>query len=137
MAVRRRRHVREHHPNATMAADPNLAELRAAGLRPGVTDPVYAAALVHPLFLHGLRQTVTGIGAALRGPGAWHRAAALAVVLAAAYGAGGWAAVICGALIPRLLLGRNTVIRRHRGALDRDGLVAAGERDSGASQSAW
>lgn len=229
MAVRRRRHVRDHHPNATMAADPNLAELRAAGLRPGVTGPVYAAALVHPLSLRGLRQTVAGIGATLRGPGAWHRAAAVAAVLAAAYAAGGWAAVICGAVIPRLLLypqlawmsllvehtwfdsehrsgspawveagrclrlyprnrasaavaaltwlpygdlhhyahsvhpavrwnylpaleahlgrpnftpdglllGRNTVVRRHRGALDRGELVAAGERGSGASRSAW
>ncbi len=34
--VRREKHVRQHHPNATIAGiDPNLLELSQAGLRPG------------------------------------------------------------------------------------------------------
>ncbi|MFF3159847.1 hypothetical protein [Streptomyces sp. NPDC057910] len=36
--VRRQRHVRGHHPNATLTgSDPNLAELQQAGLTTGVT----------------------------------------------------------------------------------------------------
>ncbi|MEU6481039.1 fatty acid desaturase [Streptomyces sp. NPDC047017] len=101
---RRRRHVRDHHPNATQAGDPNLAELRQAGLGAGTTGPAFAAALVHPLTPRGIRGTVAGLTAHLRGPGAWHRTAATAAVCAAAYTAGGWPALLCGLLIPRLLL---------------------------------
>ncbi|GHF74080.1 hypothetical protein GCM10010218_64010 [Streptomyces mashuensis] len=102
VAVRRRRHVREHHPNATLAADPNLAELGDAGLRPGTSRGRFAVALLYPLTPRGIRATVTALGATVRrSPG---RAAALAAVPLAAYLVGGIEAVVCGVLVPRLLL---------------------------------
>ncbi|MEW2305887.1 fatty acid desaturase [Streptomyces sp. NPDC006655] len=104
LPARRLRHVRDHHPNATLDRDPNLAELRRAGLRPGTTRAAYALALVHPLTPRGILATVAGLATHLRGTGAWHRAAALAAVAAAAYTAGGWPALIYGLFIPRLLL---------------------------------
>ncbi|MGW5098226.1 fatty acid desaturase [Streptomyces nodosus] len=104
LPIRRSRHVRDHHPNATGDRDPNLAELRQAGLQPGVTGPVFAAAVIYPLTPRGIRTTIAGLAANLRGPGAWHRTAALAALCAAAYAAGGWPALLCGLLIPRLLL---------------------------------
>ncbi|MDO0912850.1 fatty acid desaturase [Streptomyces sp. DT2A-34] len=104
--VRHQRHVRDHHPNATQAdVDPNLDELRQAGLQPGTTRRQFIVALMHPLTTRGLRATAVGITANLRpAPGSWLRAAAVAAVLAAAYLAGGWSAVLCGVLLPRLLL---------------------------------
>jgi fatty acid desaturase len=103
--VRRQRHVRDHHPNATQTGiDPNLAELHQAGLLPGATRHRFAIALVHPLTLRGIRTTATGLAAGLRHSGTWHRTAAVVAVIAAAYLAGGWPAVICGVLVPRLLL---------------------------------
>lgn len=101
--LRRQRHVRDHHPNATLAGvDPNLAELHQAGLRPGITGPRFLLALVHPLAPCGIRTTLAGVAANLRNsPG---RTAAVGAVLGAAYLAGGWTAVVCGVLIPRLLL---------------------------------
>ncbi|MFE3946403.1 fatty acid desaturase [Streptomyces sp. NPDC059118] len=104
VALRRRRHVRDHHPNATLADDPNLAELTRAGLRPGISGLPYVAALLHPLTPRGVLATAAGLAAGLRGPGGWHRAAALVTVPAAAYLAGGWPAVLVGTLVPRLLL---------------------------------
>ncbi|MET9324992.1 fatty acid desaturase [Streptomyces sp. NPDC003038] len=105
VAVRRRRHVRDHHPNATLAADPNLAELAEAGLRPGVGALRFAAAVVHPLTARGLRATLTALAANLRPrPGRYGGPAAVTLVLVAAYAAGGWAAVLAGVLLPRLLL---------------------------------
>ncbi|WP_367141000.1 MULTISPECIES: fatty acid desaturase [Streptomyces] len=102
IAVRRRRHVREHHPNATLASDPNRAELREAGLTPGTARLQFAVALLFPLTPRGLRTTVTTLAANVyRSPG---RMAALAAVLAAADMAGGPAAVVFGVLVPRLLL---------------------------------
>ncbi|MEU3356123.1 fatty acid desaturase [Streptomyces sp. NPDC037389] len=102
VAVRRRRHVRDHHPNATLAADPNLAELRDAGLVPGASRLRFVLALLFPLTPRGIRATVTGIAANLRrSPG---RAAVVAAVLAAAFLVGGPAALVCGVLVPRLLL---------------------------------
>ncbi|WP_332010772.1 dihydrouridine synthase [Streptomyces uncialis] len=101
--ARRRRHVRDHHPNATLpGADPNLAELHQAGLRPGTTTLRFAAALVHPLTPSGIRATLASVAGGLGHSPA--RAAAAVAVLAAAYAAGGWTAVICGVLVPRLLL---------------------------------
>ncbi|MFE4577429.1 fatty acid desaturase [Streptomyces chartreusis] len=104
LPARRLRHVRDHHPHATLDRDPNLAELRRAGLRPHASRAAYALALVHPLTPRGIRTTVAGLAAQLRGTGAWHRTAALAAVGAAAYTAGGSPALLCGLLIPRLLL---------------------------------
>ncbi|MFF4647698.1 fatty acid desaturase [Streptomyces sp. NPDC001389] len=107
VAVRRRRHVRDHHPNATLAADPNLAELAGAGLRPGAGHIRLAAAVFFPVTPQGLRATLAALIANLRlRPGRCGGAgtAALLLVPAAAYLAGGWAAVLAGVLIPRLLL---------------------------------
>ncbi|WP_240679428.1 fatty acid desaturase [Streptomyces sp. B29(2018)] len=102
LPVRRRRHVRDHHPNATLADDPNLEELRRGGLRTGTTGFAYARALVRPLTVRGLGASVAGLAACLR-PGLWHRSAALVAVAGVAYLAGGWSALICGLVIPRLL----------------------------------
>ncbi|TDT93328.1 fatty acid desaturase [Streptomyces sp. 846.5] len=104
--VRRRRHVRDHHPNAARpGVDPNLTELHTAGLRPGVGPVRFARALVYPLTLRGIVATVVGIGTNLvPRPGSYTRAAAVAVVLAAAFALGGWQAVVFGVLVPRLLL---------------------------------
>ncbi|CAM5594282.1 fatty acid desaturase [Streptomyces abikoensis] len=100
--VRRRRHVRDHHPHATLAADPNLADLDAAGLRPGTTGLRFALALVWPLTPRGIRATTAGIGVTLlRHPA---RGAAIAALLGASYLAGGWAGLVFGMLLPRLLL---------------------------------
>ncbi|MER7108810.1 hypothetical protein [Streptomyces sp. NPDC000229] len=97
-------HVRGLHPNATLTSDPNLAELHQAGLRPGTTGWKYAAALVHPLTPRGILATAASVAAGLRGPGAWHRTAALTAVCATAYLVGGWPALVCGVLVPQLLL---------------------------------
>lgn len=101
--LRRKRHVREHHPNATLAdVDPNLLELRQAGLHPGVSFHQFAVALLQPLTARGARGTISALAAALcRQP---CRAAAVGAVLVAAYLTGGWAAVIFGVLVPRILL---------------------------------
>ncbi|MEV6682704.1 fatty acid desaturase [Streptomyces erythrochromogenes] len=105
VSVRRKRHVRDHHPNATLVgSDPNLDELRQAGLLPGATPRRFALALVHPLTPRGIRETATGIAGNLRTSGSWHRLAAIGAVLATAYLIGGWPAVVWGVLIPRLLL---------------------------------
>ncbi|MET9603156.1 fatty acid desaturase [Streptomyces sp. NPDC006459] len=103
VAVRRRRHVRDHHPNATLANDPNLAELAAAGLRPGISCGRFALALLYPLTVAGVGATASGLTAGLRPHPV--RCAALALVPAAAYClTGEWAAVLAGVLVPRLLL---------------------------------
>ncbi|GAA1157138.1 hypothetical protein GCM10009577_93370 [Streptomyces javensis] len=102
---RRRLHVREHHPNAARpGVDPNLAELHQAGLRPGASRARFARALVYPLTWRGIRSTTTGIAARLRHSGSWHRTAAIGLVLGTAYLTGGWPALMCGVLVPRLLL---------------------------------
>ncbi|MGW7620744.1 fatty acid desaturase [Streptomyces antimycoticus] len=98
---RRRLHVRDHHPNAARPGiDPNLAELHQAGLRPGTSRARFARAVVYPLTWRGIH----GTAANLRHSGSWHRTAAIGLVLGAAYLTGGWPALVCGVLIPRLLL---------------------------------
>ncbi|GDY49224.1 hypothetical protein SANT12839_101060 [Streptomyces antimycoticus] len=97
--------MRDHHPNAARPGlDPNLAELHQAGLRPGASRFRFARAVVYPLTWRGIRSTAAGIAANLRRSGSWHRAAAVCVVLGAAYLIGGWPALVCGVLVPRLLL---------------------------------
>ncbi|MFE3881785.1 fatty acid desaturase [Streptomyces lydicus] len=106
VVLRRRRHVRDHHPHATEAGvDPNLAELHQAGLQPGAGRLRLTLALVHPLTRGGLRATASGLATnMLRSSVRTGRTAAVAVVLAAAYLAGGWAGLVWGMLVPRLLL---------------------------------
>ncbi|TLQ38946.1 dihydrouridine synthase [Streptomyces marianii] len=103
--LRRQRHVRDHHPNAAQAGiDPNLDDLHQAGLHPGTSRATFALALVHPLTPRGIRSTALGIANGVQHGGTWHRAAAIGAVLATAYLAGGWVAVVAGVLVPRLLL---------------------------------
>ncbi|MEF9905759.1 fatty acid desaturase [Streptomyces sp. P9-A2] len=106
VAVRRRRHVREHHPNATVAgADPNLAELHRAGLRAGAGTARYALGMVHPLTPAGMWGTVLSMAALWREPGAGRLRAAGPVAVAAALAlALGWQAAVFVFLLPRLLL---------------------------------
>ncbi|MER6630599.1 fatty acid desaturase [Streptomyces sp. NPDC000987] len=106
VSVRRRRHVREHHPNATVAgADPNLAELHAAGLRPGATTARCLLGMVHPLTPSGAYGTLRGLAALRREPGAGRlRAAGPVAVTAAAVLAFGWEAAVFALVLPRLLL---------------------------------
>ncbi|MER6563561.1 fatty acid desaturase [Streptomyces sp. NPDC001027] len=104
-AVRRDKHVRDHHPNATLDTDPNLAELQAAGLRPGVAPTRFLRALIFPLTPTGAMTTVREIGRNLsQRSGRWHRLAGAAATPALAYTIGGWPALLAGVLIPRLLL---------------------------------
>ncbi|MEU3713647.1 fatty acid desaturase [Streptomyces catenulae] len=99
---RRNRHVRDHHPNATLSGvDPNLVELRDAGLVPGAAQGTVTRAACHPLTVRGLRGTVTGTGRALARPAG---AVAVVVVAAAAYLLGGWTGLVAGVLVPRLWL---------------------------------
>lgn len=104
--VRRRRHVREHHPNATITgADPNLAELHAAGLRPGATAARYALALIHPLTPAGIYSTVHGLVSLWRKPGAERlRAVGTVAVTTAIATVFGWEAAVFAFVLPRLLL---------------------------------
>lgn len=104
--VRRQRHVREHHPNATLiGADPNLRELHDAGLHAGVTPTRFALALVYPLTPAGLAATVRGIANNLRTSTArWWRLAGLAAAPVAITAAFGWQATLCVFVLPRLLL---------------------------------
>ncbi|MDI3389606.1 fatty acid desaturase [Streptomyces sp. B-S-A8] len=102
VSERRTRHVRDHHPNATVGGvDPNLEELRAAGLVPGAARGAVTRAAVHPLTLRGLRDTVSGLGQSLARP---ERAAAVVLVAVAAYAVGGWTGLVAGVIVPRLWL---------------------------------
>ncbi|MEU3056966.1 dihydrouridine synthase [Streptomyces griseus] len=103
--TRRIRHVREHHPNATVTGvDPNLTELEQAGLRPGIPVGRLVLALLHPLTPAGTKTTARTLRDNLLGHGAPGRVGAVLALLVAAHLAGGWPAVICGVLVPRLLL---------------------------------
>lgn len=104
--VRRRRHVREHHPNATVAGvDPNLRELHAAGLCTGVTRPRFLRALVFPLTPAGAAATVRGIADnILASKARWWRLSGFAAVPVATAAALGWQAALFGWIVPRLLL---------------------------------
>jgi Fatty acid desaturase len=104
--VRRQRHVREHHPNATVAgADPNLQELHDAGLRTGVTPGRFVLALVFPLTPTGAVTTARGIGDNLRiSQARWWRLVALAALPAVVTVLLGWQAALFAFVLPRLLL---------------------------------
>ncbi|WP_329067393.1 fatty acid desaturase [Streptomyces sp. NBC_01429] len=104
--VRREKHVRQHHPNATVAGvDPNLAELHRAGLLPGARPFRFALAVVHPLTPTGLAHTCRTLATTLRPRrGSWWRLLAFAAVPVAAGLLVGWPAALFGFLLPRLLL---------------------------------
>ncbi|MFI7103224.1 hypothetical protein ACIBK8_28190 [Streptomyces sp. NPDC050161] len=59
---------------------------------------------MHPLTARGIHATTTGLAAGLRHSPAAGRLAAAAAVPAAAYLTSGWTGLICGVLLPRLLL---------------------------------
>jgi fatty acid desaturase len=104
--VRRRRHVREHHPNATVAgADPNLADLHRAGLRPGATTARYVLGVLRPLTPSGLADTVRSLGALFWEQGAGRSRVAGPVAVATAVALiFGWEAAVFVYAVPRLLL---------------------------------
>ncbi|MDX3751954.1 fatty acid desaturase [Streptomyces sp. AK08-02] len=104
--VRRRRHVREHHPNATVTgADPNLADLHRAGLRAGATTARYLRGVLHPLTPTGLSYTLQGLWALAREPGVGRlRAAGPVAVGMALAQVFGWEAAVFVYTVPRLLL---------------------------------
>ncbi|MFK0224055.1 fatty acid desaturase [Streptomyces vinaceus] len=106
ITVRRQRHVREHHPNATVTgADPNLQELHDAGLHPGISRAQFARALVFPLTPTGTAATVRGIHANLRtSTTRWWRLAGFIAVPAALLLATGWQGALFAFVLPRLLL---------------------------------
>ncbi|WP_030063235.1 hypothetical protein [Streptomyces natalensis] len=59
---------------------------------------------MHPLTARGIQATAAALAANLRHSPAAGRLAAVAAVPAAAYLAGGWSGLVCGVLVPRLLL---------------------------------
>ncbi|WP_327075648.1 fatty acid desaturase (plasmid) [Kitasatospora purpeofusca] len=105
VAVRRERHVRQHHPNATTpGADPNLADLEEAGLVPGVGPRRFAQGLLHPLTPAGIAGTCRSLAAGLSPrTGPW-RLPAFAAAAGAACAVGGWRALLLAYVLPRLLL---------------------------------
>lgn len=106
VSLRRRRHVREHHPNATVAgADPNLRELRAAGLHTGVTRGRFLLALVFPLTPAGIAATTRAIADGIStAPGRWWRLPGFAAWPATVTVFFGWQALLFAYAVPRLLL---------------------------------
>ncbi|MFJ9028285.1 fatty acid desaturase [Streptomyces sp. NPDC102274] len=103
--VRREKHVRQHHPNATVAGvDPNLAELHRAGLCPEVGSGRFALAVVFPLTLGGLAHTCRGLAANLDPRRAcWLRLCLFTAVPLALGVLLGWPAAVFGFLVPRFL----------------------------------
>ncbi|MFI7337257.1 fatty acid desaturase [Streptomyces sp. NPDC050085] len=100
VAVRRIRHVRDHHPNATVSgADPNLAELHAAGLVPAASRWTVTRAVLFPLTPRGTAVAAAAIGRALHRPAG---AAAGVAVAFSAFSVGGWFGVLFGLVVPRL-----------------------------------
>jgi fatty acid desaturase len=106
VSARRRRHVREHHPNATLSGvDPNLRELHDSGLHAGVSRRRFLRALVFPLTPAGIVTTLRGIASNLvAGPGRRWRLLGFAMLPAAVAGVFGWKAVLFAYAVPRLLL---------------------------------
>ncbi|MEW1914593.1 fatty acid desaturase [Kitasatospora sp. NPDC085895] len=103
--VRRERHVRQHHPNATVAGvDPNLADLEQAGLVPGVGTWRFARGIVFPLTPAGLADTCRSLAANLAPSASWWRLPAFGTAATAAFLVGGWPAVLFAFTLPRLLI---------------------------------
>lgn len=104
--VRRDRHVRRHHPNANVpGADPNLADLERAGIRPGTSRRNFAAGVLYPLTPSGIADTLQGIVRNLRtGAVAPWRTAIFLLTAYAAFAIGGIPLLIAGYVIPRLLV---------------------------------
>lgn len=106
---RRRTHVREHHPNATLVGlDPNLATLAAGGLKRGLGRKSFVIAIIFPITLAGLARTVreyvhdslsgTSVKSALL------RAGETVSVPAVLYGLSGAEGLLWGYVLPRLAI---------------------------------
>lgn len=106
VSARRRRHVREHHPNATVSGvDPNLRELHESGLHTGIGRRRFLRALVFPLTRAGIVTTLRGIAGNLgTGSGRRWRLLGFAMLPAAVAALFGWEAVLFAYAVPRLLL---------------------------------
>ena len=104
--VRREKHVRQHHPNATIAGiDPNLLDLRRAGLRPGCVLLRFSLAVVYPMTPTGLTDTCVSLAKNVRPTAAsWWRIWIFVAVPLAAGVLLGWPAAVFGILVPRLIL---------------------------------
>jgi fatty acid desaturase len=104
ISIRRQRHVRQHHPNATSAVlDPNLADLARAGLRPGAARTRFVLGCMFPLTPAGFTDTLQSIVANMRSGHKW-RIALFAALPASTVLAFGWPAAVFGVVVPRLLL---------------------------------
>ncbi|MEV3853178.1 fatty acid desaturase [Streptomyces sp. NPDC050095] len=104
--VRRQRHVREHHPNATLTgADPNLADLHHAGLHPGIGRVQFLRAVIYPLTPQGFTDTIHNIAANIRTSQSsrWRLAALIGVPLVMSW-TFGWQVALFTFVLPRLLL---------------------------------
>lgn len=106
---RRRTHVREHHPNATLVGlDPNLATLAAGGLKRGLDKKMFAVAIIFPVTLAGLAGTVREyVRDSLSGKstkGILFRASGTVAVPAIIYGLSGAEGLFWGYVLPRLAI---------------------------------
>lgn len=108
VAQRRTVHVREHHPNATVAqTDPNQRALVEAGVRAGASKGVMLRGLIFPLTPTGLLATLRSAAKAAQGALAsadFGRLAAPLVVGCACYAASGGSGLVYGLILPRLLV---------------------------------
>jgi len=106
---RRRTHVREHHPNATVAGvDPNLETLAEAGLRPGVTAYRFLLATLYPLTVpgiaHAFREYMASGARGLR-VSSWLARKSVPVAIALClYLLLGWPGLVFGYVVPRFVI---------------------------------
>ena len=106
VSARRRTHVRQHHPNATvLGVDPNLEDLRRAGLTADCGPFRFALATVFPLTPRGIFHTGRTITVqnASKLTSRWRLVAFLAAPVAAVFLLG-WPTAIACVIIPRILL---------------------------------
>jgi fatty acid desaturase len=106
VVVRRHRHVRLHHPNATVPGlDPNLTDLQRAGLRPGIGHAAFVRGVLFPLTPLGVFLTLRELASNLvPRRGARWRLAAFLVTPTAAFLLGGTPLLVFGFVVARLLI---------------------------------
>lgn len=104
--VRREKHIRQHHPNATIAGvDPNLAELYRAGMHSGCSSLRFSLVVIYPLTPVGLADTCRSLASNVRPRGvSWWRLLAFVAIPIAAATLLGWPVAVFGVLLPRLLI---------------------------------
>ena len=106
VSARRRTHVREHHPAATISGrDPNLADLERVGLTPGCTTLGFILALFYPLSPWGLAWTCKQIVSNLWSANSpWWRPPIFLGACTLSYLIAGWPGIVFSFLLPRLLV---------------------------------